>query len=74
MTINNEIITVAGQRWKIREAFSMKYALDCINYCRARGSIGAKDIVTHCTVETVLADVVKVNSDDSECTPYQDGY
>lgn len=75
--MKNIIIEVSGQRWKIREAISMEAALSEIAMARCVGSIGGKSIVdnTFCGgVKYTSADVVKVNSDDSERQPYQTAY
>ena len=75
--IKNEIIEVNGQRWKIKQAISKFAALNEIAHARCTGSIGGKSEVdeTRCGgVIRVIADVVKVNSDDTECKPYQKVY
>lgn len=75
--IQNEIIEVSGCRWKIREAVSMKEAEYAIASSRCSGAVGTKHVLNETYVGggiTVLADVVQVNSDDTERKPYTDAY
>ncbi len=70
-------IKVGGRRWKVRQAVSLKAALDCIAHARVTGSVGAKDTSTEALPgrpysewpTKVLADVVQVNSDLTERQP-----
>jgi hypothetical protein len=39
-------VKVGGRRWKVRQAISLKAALDCIAHARVTGSVGGKDTVT----------------------------
>lgn len=67
------------QRWKVREAVSLRAAVNCINMARVSGSVGGKDTETkynsyyggydRVPVTHVLADVVKVNDDLTERQP-----
>lgn len=65
------------QRWKVREAVSLRAAVNCINFARVSGSVGGKDTETKYIPGVpfneqpvrVLADVVKVNDDLSERQP-----
>lgn len=59
-----------GQRWKVREARSLKDALDEIAHARVTGSIGGKTTRNG----TLVADVVQINSDGSERRPYTQAY
>ena len=75
--IKNQIIVENGQRWKIREAKSMAHALEAIAYASVSGSVGEQHVLDKSLCGggiEVLADVVKVNSDDSERQPYQTPY
>lgn len=75
-------VKVGGRRWKVREAISLKAALDCIAHARVTGSVGGKDVVTNALPDRpygewpskVLADVVQVNSDLTERQPYSEAY
>jgi hypothetical protein len=73
--MRNEIIEMNGTRWKVREAVSKDQALAAIAEARVTGSIGLK-MVQHSVLErggvdkVVLADVVQINSDDTERKPY----
>lgn len=68
----------ANRRWKVREAVSLKAAINEISHAMVTGSIGGKSTVTdHGPVESktrVLADVIRVNSDNTEAQPYQTAY
>ncbi len=68
--MKNEIIEVGGCKWLVREAASMQDAEFEIAHARVRGSIGGKTIQQG-DREIVLADVVRLNADGSECRPYQ---
>ena len=71
----NEIVTIGDRRWKIREAVSMKAAMNAIAHARVSGSVGAKDILTNVDrVTRVMADVVQINSDGTERQPYTEAY
>lgn len=77
MTIKNLIIRDKSdkhnRRWKIREAVSLEAAMIAITSARVSGSIGAKNTLNETFIGgdiTVLADVVQVNSDNTERTPY----
>jgi hypothetical protein len=67
--MQNEIIEIYGQRWKVREAATMQDALHEIAHAAVRGSIGGKTVSVRFTpdrTETVLSDVVRLNADGSE--------
>lgn len=64
-----------GHRWKVREAVSVKKALNEIAMARVTGSIGSKSILNETYIGgsvTVLADVVRVHSDFTEQKPYEE--
>lgn len=66
-----------GRRWKVRQAVSLQAACDCIVQALVSGSVGGVDIVdrTYTTGgKTVMADVVQINSDNTERRPYQEAY
>ena len=71
-----------GRRWKVREAVSLRAAYNCIIMAMATGSIGGKDTKTDYSPgtpwdqrnERVLADVIRVNSDNTEAEPYKAAY
>lgn len=66
-----------GRRWKVREAVSLNAALDAIAEAHVSGSIGQTDILdeTLCGgIRRVMADVVQVNSDNTERQPYTQAY
>ncbi len=71
-----------GQRWKVKEARSLQCALNCIAHARVTGSVGAKDSHTLAQAGVpmrlwptyVTADVVQVNSDNSERRPYTESF
>lgn len=69
MAIKNEIIQAYGRRWKIREARSYTDAAAAIDLAVATGSVGAKERRDN----EVVADVVEINSDDTERKPYTPG-
>lgn len=66
-------IEVSGQQWKVRQAVSREAALKEIAFARCSGSIGGKSSEVLNGVETILADVVRRNSDGTEAKPYS-GY
>lgn len=71
------IIEVSGTRWLVRQAVSQAAALNAITFARMRGAIGHRDIINRRYDgggEEVLADVVRVNSDGTECVPYCEVY
>ena len=73
MKIINEIVEVGGRRWKIREAKSHNDALNEIAHARCTGSVGGKSTLDKTRMGggiSVIADVVQINSDDSERQPY----
>lgn len=88
MTIRNLIIrlpgkTGPGSRWKIREAVSIEAACNAIVAARMTGSVGHRDLSATFPpnsiswvdrIESVLADVVQVNSDNSERKPYSEWF
>lgn len=78
--MKNEIITVDGSKWLVREAESMDAALDEIAMARVTGSVGGKSTVRDVSIhewygktegaERVIADVVRLNDDGTERKPY----
>lgn len=74
MKITNQIITVAGRRWKIREARSYQDAMNGISAARASGSVGDRSYLHVDGKVFTLADVVQVNSDNTERQPYTKAY
>lgn len=74
MMIKNQVITVAGDKWQIREAMSYYAAMDAITHARATGSIGGRDTITSNNITRIRADVVRLNSDGTERQPYQEAY
>ncbi|MYM92571.1 hypothetical protein [Duganella vulcania] len=69
----NEVIEVGGRQWKVRQAVSHEAALNEIAMARCTGSIGGKSSQVIDGVETVLANVVRLNSDGTETKAYS-GY
>lgn len=71
-----------GRRWKVREAVSLNAACDAINMARVTGSIGSKNVRTDAIIgrsrnewpTKVMADVIQINSDNTECQPYTAAY
>ena len=64
-----------NDRWKVREAVSIKAACNAIAMARVSGSIGGKNILddTLCGGnKRVVADVVRVHSDFTEQKPYEE--
>lgn len=75
--IKDQIITEGKLRWKIRQARSMADALDAIGEAAATGSVGMTIVEDNTRVggtEEMVADVVRVNSDDTEVKPYSTSY
>ena len=69
------VIEAGGRRWLVREAVSEQAAMDAITSARVSGSVGHKDIVLSVGGhKQVLADVVQINSDDTERQPYTEPY
>ncbi len=70
------------RRWKVREAVSLNAALNAIASAMVSGSIGSKNTITEAKPgrpmsewpTRVLADVIEVNSDLTECKAYQARY
>jgi hypothetical protein len=64
-----------GRRWKVREAVSLKAAINCIIMACATGSVGGKDTIAEAATRSdpptprVLADVVRVHPDNTEVSP-----
>jgi hypothetical protein len=65
--LKNEEIEVDGTKWKIREAVSIKEAESAIAMARVSGSVGSKHVEQRNGVDTILADVVRLHADGSEC-------
>lgn len=68
------------RRYKVRQAKSLTNVINCILFAQASGSVGGVDTRTdyysgfpHGNPE-VLADVVEVNSDNTERAPYTKAY
>lgn len=63
--MKNEVINVGECNWLVREAKSAWHALDAISWARCTGSVES------CQAENgvVVADVVKLNADGTECQP-----
>jgi hypothetical protein len=69
--LKNEILTIDGTNWLVREATSRAEAENAIAYARVTGSIGSK----HRTegvggVVTAQANVVRLDENNRECLPY----
>lgn len=62
--MKNEIVNVGGKNWLVREAISSFHALDAIAMSRCTGSVGSQ----HIENGAVVADVIRLNDDGSECT------
>jgi hypothetical protein len=68
-----------GRRWKVRQAVSVKAAVECIQHAMVTGSVGGKDTVTEYDPRVpfamsarntrVIADVVRVHPDNTEVQP-----
>jgi hypothetical protein len=65
MAITNATIEVDGATWLVRQAQSKGHAISAINFARVTGSVGSKTMHN----DTVLADVVQLNSDGTERKP-----
>ncbi len=66
-----------GSRWSVREAVSLKAVINAIAQARVSGSIGSKNLLDETYVGggvTVVADVVQLNSDNTERQPYTAAY
>lgn len=66
-----------GRRFKVREARSLTDACNAIAHARVSGSIGNKCILNETYIGggmTVLADVIQINSDNSERVAYTAAY
>lgn len=64
-----------NRRWKVREAKSLRHAIEEIDHARVTGSVGGRTDLTRVDGSVVvLADVVQVNSDGSERQPYTQAY
>jgi hypothetical protein len=69
--LKNQVLNVDGKNWLVREAVTEGVARSTIAHARVTGSIGGKDSTTDTNgVTTVLADVVRLNDDNTECLPY----
>lgn len=72
--LKNHILNLNGTNWLVREAVSEEAARNAIASARVMGSIGGKETETGTDdVKRVLADVVRLNADGTECTPYGEG-
>lgn len=68
------IVDDIGNRWKVREAVSIKAACSAISTARVTGSIGSKTTVDDTYMggeRKVTADVVRVHSDFTEQKAYE---
>lgn len=71
-----------ARRWKVREAVSINAACRAVTAACASGSIGWKDLQTDVDLgrpvtewpTRVLAEVVQVNSDNTERQAYTEAY
>lgn len=66
-----------GQRWKVREARSLDDALNAIASARVSGSVGTTQTLDDSLCGGgfhVLADVIQINSDNTERQPYTMAY
>lgn len=63
-----------GTRWKVKSAQSLNYALNEIAHAKATGSIGGASLLHRDVGVFVLADVVQINSDNTERQPYTQPY
>lgn len=68
--LKNEVLNIDGRNWFVREAVSEESARNAIVTARVSGSIGAKETVNNDGDVIVLADVVRLNDDGTECLPY----
>lgn len=68
----------AQRRWKVRKAVSLRAAYNEVIWAMASGSIGGTTTVTDVGSDgrtlTVEADVIRVNSDNTEARPYEKAY
>lgn len=84
MSLKNVIVRFkedkANRRWKVREAVSLKAVHSAYISAAVMGSIGSRNCRRDCDIngnlgsETVLADIIQVNSDNSERKPYIEAY
>lgn len=77
MALENCILRVSGGRWKVRTALTLSAALSEIAHARVTGSVGGMTIIDSVAVggdKKTVADVVQVNSDNTERKPYSMGY
>lgn len=70
MALENYIVRVGDRRWKIRTCRSLTDALHEIAHARCLGSIGGSSTVYQDGAAEVVADVVQVNSDNTDRQPY----
>lgn len=71
-----------GSRYKVREAVSLQDAINEISMARVSGSVGSRtcksDVIIGRPINewptTVIADVVRVNSDNTEQKSYTEIY
>jgi len=64
-----------GSRWKVKEARSLKAAINEIGFAKATGSVGSSSFVAPVNEpEYALAIVNRVNSDNTEQRPYEKVY
>lgn len=71
--IENAILEINGQKWLVREARSEEDARNTIAEARCTGSIGQKDVLDETRIGgkiVVMANVVRLNSDGTECKPW----
>lgn len=67
--LTNQILQAGASKWLVRQAVSEQAARDEIAMARCMGSVGSKRVEVCNGVETVQADVVRLNDDGSECQP-----
>lgn len=63
--MKNETIEVGGDKWLVREATSLDQAEYAIAMARCSGSVGSRHIEINGGVETITADVIRLNADGS---------
>jgi hypothetical protein len=64
-----------GDRWKVREAVSLKEALNEIAHAKVTGSVGSASYLAEAgRPQRCLANVVRLNSDNTERQPYTEAY
>lgn len=68
--MKNCIVQVGETRWKVKEGRTLSHVINAINHARVTGSIGHTDTVNG----VVIAKVIQVNSDNTECQPYTMAY